>query len=232
MGIGASPMAEPLSSGSGLAGHKVKAVGDKNVSLYGVRIGEAGARQLQQLVPREGWEVEGHLFEKIDFSANRYGELHGRLLHSGIGWVQHYLVRKGLGVVSGAGPYPPALRTALQKAEDQARQDQVGIWAAHQPEQRQDHRILLQEGAYQVVEGQVTAVKKNRSWYYLNFGEDWRTDFTAAISTRYLTRFKEAGLDPEGMHGKRVRLRGKVRPYNGPFMELVHPEQVQVLADQ
>jgi len=44
--------------------------------------------------------------------------------------------------------------------------------------------------------------------------------------------FDRAGIDPTSWKGRRVRVRGWLRKYNGPMIDASHPEQIEVLADQ
>ncbi len=70
-----------------------------------------------------------------------------------------------------------------------------------------------------------------RGRVYLNFGPDWRTDFTIAIAPRDRRRFTRAGLLPGDWDGRRLRVRGWLKRYNGPMIEATHPEQIELLAD-
>jgi len=64
---------------------------------------------------------------------------------------------------------------------------------------------------------------------YINFGDDWKRDFTVAISSKYKVNFK--GLDWKflSLENKWIRIRGQLRTYNGPYMELYFPEQIEFL---
>ncbi len=64
---------------------------------------------------------------------------------------------------------------------------------------------------------------------YLNFGEDWKTDFTIYLSPRTRRLFEREGLDIEDFEGHVVRVRGWLDSYNGPEIEATHPEQIEVL---
>ena len=76
----------------------------------------------------------------------------------------------------------------------------------------------------------VTAAKP-QSRLYLNFGTDWKTDFTVAIDARALKLFKAAGLDPMTWEGRRLRIRGWIKSFNGPLIDVTHPEQIEVLEE-
>lgn len=81
-------------------------------------------------------------------------------------------------------------------------------------------------GRFTRIEGTVTRVYHGREATYLNFGADWRDDFSVTIPKRVLRRFA-ALLD--GIEGKTVRVRGVVEQENGPMVTLGQPEQLEVL---
>ena len=65
---------------------------------------------------------------------------------------------------------------------------------------------------------------------YLNFGLDWRTDFTAVVAAKKAPAFAAAGIELARLAGRAVRLRGWIRRRNGPALTLTHPAQIELLA--
>ena len=65
---------------------------------------------------------------------------------------------------------------------------------------------------------------------YLNFGADYRTDFTISIAPRDLKRFPAEDRLLNGYRGRLVRVRGWLEWRNGPMINVTHPEQIEVLA--
>ena len=84
-------------------------------------------------------------------------------------------------------------------------------------------------GTFQIVEGVVKSADVRGGRAYLNFGADWRTDFTATISPADMKLFRASGIDPRRLAGKRVRVRGWIQSLNGPEIEIAEPEQIEVL---
>jgi hypothetical protein len=82
------------------------------------------------------------------------------------------------------------------------------------------------------VEGRVLVAGKASGRVYLNFGRNWKDDFTAVIGERALPLFAESGLDPLALGGAFIRVRGWVDDKDGPRIEVTHPEQIEVLATQ
>ena len=63
---------------------------------------------------------------------------------------------------------------------------------------------------------------------YLDFGADWRNDFTATVAPTDMGNFRRAGVDPRDYVGKTVRLRGIVQFFHGPEIEIANPQQIEV----
>ena len=82
---------------------------------------------------------------------------------------------------------------------------------------------------YHVVEGiiQKVAIKENR--IYLNFGQNWRNDFTVSIKPESRREFSKQGLRPLEWQGRTVRVRGWLEEYNGPYIEVDHPERIEFI---
>jgi hypothetical protein len=75
----------------------------------------------------------------------------------------------------------------------------------------------------------VSAAVKTRG--YLNFGADWKYDFTATIAPEDMKTFRAAGIDPESYAGKTVRVRGIIEWHNGPEIEIASPDDIEIVPD-
>jgi hypothetical protein len=92
-------------------------------------------------------------------------------------------------------------------------------------------RLWLQEElvARGLIEGTVLNVCEGNARVYLNFAPDWRSDFTISIARKDAASFAAAGLDPQTLAGKRLRVRGWLAWRNGPMIEATHPDQIELL---
>ncbi len=121
----------------------------------------------------------------------------------------------------------PSYRTIERNAFRQAR----GIWARQEP-RRVDHE---QAGRYigwmMSVTGQVSNVHIGPRAIHLNFGRDYRTDFTAVIFRSNLPGLSKQGLlmPVTDYKGKRVQVSGHIKSYNGPEILIDFAEQIKVL---
>lgn len=119
----------------------------------------------------------------------------------------------------------------LYAAEILAHAARRGIWAHPDYALRTPDPAALKAdiGTYQIVEGRVAEAARVRGRIYLNFGDDYRTDFTASIPPEAVPHFTAAQLDPLSLKGRNIRVRGYIRDFNGPSVDLTHPEQIEVL---
>ena len=142
-------------------------------------------------------------------------------------WIQGEMLRRGMARVY-TFKDNRALAAEMLALEKEAREARRGIWAV--PFYR--IRTVTDPGpmdSFQLIEGNVADVAEVRGRTYLNFGEDWKTDFTATIDSGDRRLFASAGIKPAELKGKRLRLRGWVYPRNGPMIDLTHPEQIELL---
>ena len=114
--------------------------------------------------------------------------------------------------------------------ERAARRDGLGIWNNRFYAIRTPQSVRRHIGSFQVVEGRVAKVASVRKNTYLNFGENWRDDFTVTLTGRARQLFLKAGLDPMTLEGTFVRVRGWIKSRNGPMINASHPEQIEVLS--
>ncbi|MBN8543893.1 MAG: hypothetical protein J0M34_06470 [Alphaproteobacteria bacterium] len=74
-------------------------------------------------------------------------------------------------------------------------------------------------GEFVLVKGRVVSTFQTREDLYLNFGENYKTDFTVRIPKRAWKQFGD-------MKGKEIIVRGVLREYNGPMIVADFKEQI------
>jgi len=142
---------------------------------------------------------------------------------------QEVLVADGAARVSPASDDHSAIEKLLS-LEAEARAAGRGLWAMSAYKVFEAGAARGAIGAYNIVEGTAVTAERHASRLYLNFGEDYRTDFTAGAAGRLATRWAKEGIDLASYAGKKLRVRGFVESINGPSIDLKHPLQVEVLA--
>lgn len=191
------------------------------VNLQGIHLFPEAAAYLDQ-------NAVGHSVILREGLVDRYGRMAALVVavdHAGP--VQEEILQQGLGFIYPAVSEDPHV-DAWQAIEKNARQAHRGAWDKHGDTNARDAEKLY--GSYGFVAGTVVTAERVKNKVYLNFGADWRTDFTVAIAARDLRRFKKAGLDVLAYQGVPVRVRGWVKRDFGPMITLTDPHQIEVLS--
>jgi hypothetical protein len=164
------------------------------------------------------------------YDPDRYGRIPAEVFSGGL-WVQSALLREGAAL---AAPdlVSRSCAAALLAIEDGARKARKGLWAS--PRAVLDVEALQREararaGTFVIVEGTATKGALIGGRAYLNFGPDYRTDFTVTVAPPDMRLFRAAKIDLRKWDGRRVRVRGWLELYNGPELSLTVPEALEVL---
>ncbi|MCP5405719.1 MAG: thermonuclease family protein [Pseudomonadaceae bacterium] len=163
---------------------------------------------------------------------DRYGRLLAHIYLQDGTWLNGRMVEDGLAVAyTFADNHLYARRVLL--LEQQAREAKRGLWALPRWRVKDAETCCAPDemGLFQVVEGTVTGSGGDKNFIYLNFGPDYRTDFTIRIARKDLKHFKEWGIKkPDDFYkGKSVRVHGVVQPVYGAMVVVSHPAQVEVV---
>ena len=170
--------------------------------------------------------------------AGRRTDRHGRLLahvfviaaESRI-WVQGHMLKAGLARAYSL-PENTACMDEISSHEQLSRESRAGLWAdaAYRIRSADDVFELLRfRSTYQIVEGRVLNVADVRGRIFLNFGADWRRDFTVSIHGPARRLTSGLGLEPKSLEGRAVRVRGWIDRRGGPFVGVHHPHQIEAL---
>ena len=165
---------------------------------------------------------------------DRYGRILAQLYVKTGGteaWVQHHLVGEGYARAY-ALPGNAACVRELMQAEDDARSARRGLWSSgtFRVFAASDEDALLRlVGRFVVVEGRVASVTRTRRFTYLNFGSDWREDFTVSLATRIVDRVEGGAERLTALEGRTIRARGWIERRNGPAIEVGGFEEIEIL---
>ena len=134
----------------------------------------------------------------------------------------------------------------LLSAEREARGAGRGIWVDPFYDIRDasnPNGLMERIGSFELVEGEIVSATQVRGRLYLNFGEDYRNDFTVTVRERdvkllaaeepwaSLLDAAAGRKDLVALSGKLVRVRGWLDRHNGPEIEISHPEQIEFPGD-
>lgn len=209
--------------------------GDQSViELAGIEVPDdsvAEARDLLAALFENKTAAEILLYQTPSPDKGRINRMQHDLAHlvrkDGHVWVQGAMIANG---VARAMPTPvnPELAEKMYALENEAIKAGKGLWAKDSR-----HRILSADapveslGRISVVEGTVQKISTLSNTTYLNFGPDWRKDFTIGIPTAVRQKMVRQNIDPFKLQGKKLRVRGWIREYNGPYIELEDPVLLQ-----
>lgn len=167
------------------------------------------------------------------YSGGAARDRHGRALahvvraEDGL-WAQGEMLRRGMARVYTFADNRWAAAEML-RLESSARTARAGVWAHPFYAVRPHYDLKGHEGGFHLIEGRVQTAETVKGRTYLNFGSDWRTDFTVYIEGRSRKIFKQAGFDAAALTGVWVRARGWLHIKNGYAVRATHPEQIEIL---
>lgn len=198
-------------------------LGRKNFEKWPLA-GESGSALAAMVLDREVSLAYGG--QRVD----RHGRRLAHLFLADGTWIQGEMLLRGMARVY-SFPDNRAVVAEMLAAESSARRKGAGIWANKWYAVRTPDSLERDVGSFQLIEGRVVEAADVRGTIYLNFGADWRSDFTVKISKRARKSFDASGFDPLALAGRLVRVRGWLDEYNGPMIEATHPEQIEILDD-
>lgn len=185
------------------------------------------AEQIEAFI-RSHFTGETFTFYCLERTRDRHGELVAMAKMADGGWLQSQMIKQGWAWVSSTRDFTHGA-SALYDLEDEARRQGHGLWAFNAYSLKDAAKLNNKVGRFEIVEGKVMAVATVKNVTYINFGNDWRKDFTLKMDWRARKAFEKAGIPVESFAGKRVQVRGWISWYAGPMIELTHVDQIRFL---
>jgi hypothetical protein len=172
----------------------------------------------------------GNIALRGESSPDRYNRIHAVVMLADGLSLQWNLVADGLARVR-LLPGEHLCGEKLLLAEDAARIGHFGLWDGHEYAiwRADDPSLLGQIGLYALVEGRVVSVGAGSRVVFLDFGHNWRRDFTVMVAASEADRFAAAGKKLESLANHTVRVRGMVEENNGPAIRVDDPDAIEVL---
>ncbi|MCC2113233.1 MAG: thermonuclease family protein, partial [Hyphomicrobiales bacterium] len=199
----------------------------RTVRLAGIRLpdGAAATRRLTAQVASAPVALSTG-----DKPTDRYGDLLAQVTTGDGRWLQQHLVAEGDAVVA------PDVETdtcteSLLVAERKARAESAGGWStgAFRVFDAGEPARIDAVGQYVIVSGRVMSVGHTYDTVFLNFGRNWKNDFTITISRDMLPAFRSSRVAPEDLAGRMIRVRGLLRLSGGPAIALFRPEAIEIM---
>ena len=159
--------------------------------------------------------------------SDRYGRTLAQVFADGV-WVQADLVRSGL-MRASPGLADRGCGKLLLKADSEARDAKARHWGDGVFSLRTPDELRNRPGSFQIVEGNGVSASVNSGRAFIDFGADYRSDFTLTVSPADMRTFRQERFDVKSLSGKRIWVRGWIESYNGPEMEIATPLAIEVL---
>jgi len=191
---------------------------------------EQAERALADLV--QGQVVYLHLDAGM---RDRYGRLLAQIFVISAGervWVQEQLLTAGYVRAISSRENRDCIAELLA-AERKARESKTGNWRSGFFSVKPAHSEELLAGlsqSFEIVEGQVQSVAEVKGRTFLNFGANWRRDFTIIIPADVTKQFPPDTLPLARLKGRSMQVRGWIESFNGPSISITHPEQIELLS--
>ena len=158
---------------------------------------------------------------------DRHDHLLAQLVRDDGLWLQGEMLSLGWARVMVA-PDLRELSAEMYAREQAAREARRGIWDNRFYAVRDSTALGPHDlDSFQVVEGRVVSVSISKGQIYLNFGANWRTDFSVRVLRRSVKPFRQLDGDPRQLQGRVLRVRGWLFRHGGSEIEVAMPEQVE-----
>ena len=142
------------------------------------------------------------------------------------------LLKQGLARTLFIGPCAVSREEAYKRLERNAFLAGRGMWSFYKPRQVAHKEAGKFIGKLMSVTGRVQNVFVGPTAVHLNFGSDYRSDFTAVIFRKNLSRLSHQGLQmPVTRYkGLEVEVTGIIKDYNGPEIVIDSADQIRFRA--
>ena len=214
-------------------GDTVEVEGGEKIRLLGINtpeldeaLGHEARERLRELL--EGMTKKVYFQRCVAQERDKYGRILAFIKVGGKD-VQASLLQEGLAVPLNIAPCGLLRIDDYHRLAANARRRGVGIWDRLVRDALSDQMTAQATGQYRGVRGSVRTVFDKGDRIYLNFGQDWRKDFTLVLSQKDVKRFQARGIDPvRDYRGKKMTVYGLLFQSRGTQMELFTPYQIDL----
>jgi hypothetical protein len=197
-------------------------------------IGEHGLKTFEYLQTLENKAIRFYQVREKPNKAdsnrtNRIGEYVGHVVRKDTGaWLQESLLKQGLAQIIPSSVYTEMSDELLANEHD-AIINKRGLWADANYGVVSAETAEFTEGHWMVIEGTIKKTAAVKNTIYLNFGSDYRTDFTVSLSSKLRRAFTQKGIDVLSLTGQTVRVHGWAESYNGLYIDLMATDWLEFI---
>jgi endonuclease YncB( thermonuclease family) len=163
---------------------------------------------------------------------DRHGRRHGYVFLADGRSVHAAMVAAGLARVRWL-PGESACFGAFLAEERVARAARRGLWARPEYAIRRadDPSLGKRNGLYDLIEGRIVSVGHGTRMIFLDFGRNFRQDFTVMVPPPVAEGLAAAGRSADGFADRRVLVRGIIEEAGGPAIRLNDPAEIEFVDD-
>ncbi len=211
-------------------GDTIVTEGGERVRLVGVdapEVGEPFCDQASDFQKKVLLDSRVRLLPCKEEGRDRYGRTLAFVRKGNVD-VGEELLRHGLARTLFLGPCGRSVEPAYRKVERGAFRAARGLWSLQDPRCVSHDEAGRYIGCMMTVTGRVVKVHEGPKAFQLNFGKDYRTDFTIVIFRKDLPRLIREGLAPvtTGYRGRFVEVTGYIKDFNGPEIVVESADQL------
>jgi len=213
-------------------GDTLEIPGGDRVRLLGIDAPERGDPFFDQAV---GMLKELTASRPLNFEMCEDRDIYGRYLATVVSEdvnVNSVLLREGMALPMLIPPCGRMITVNVLAAAAQGALSGKGIYSLRDYEIIPHADAAAHLGKNAMVKGRILGLHKGRKAWHLNFGQDWKTDFTAVLFTDGQRRFLDLGIDPASLVGREVLVIGKIKGYNGPEIIVGGPDRIIPLEEK
>jgi len=204
--------------------------GDK-VRYIGIDTPEFGSPLFIEVKERNSSLVSGKKV-RLEICPEERSDPYGRLLafvYVNEKMVNSILLKEGLATTLIIPPCGLIVEEEFKRVELEAINSRVGLWTDEsKPISHLEAGRYL--GKIKRVSGKIISTYYSGKALFLNYGDDYKRDFTVVIFTEDLDSFTKAGIDPENFYNNKESIvTGRIKAFNGPEIVVRGPEQIKIV---
>lgn len=212
-------------------GDTIEIEGGKLIRYIGINAPEMDMPFYKEATQKNKTLVEGKRI-RLEVCKPEPWDRHGRILawvYTDNTLVNAELLKEGLARTFIIPPCGLERADEFKRLQDETRRKGLGIWATWERDiipVALAHRFI---GQTRWVRGKVMNTYDSGKAVFLNFGTDYKRDFTIVIFSHYLRYFERARIDPGRFYkGKEVLVYGRIREHNGPEVVVETPWEIEI----
>lgn len=146
-------------------------------------------------------------------------------------WIQGAYLLNGWAHVQ-PSPLHTEMATQMLNLQSRAMENKRGLWAEEKQAVLNPDNATEKMNSWAIVEGKIVKTAMSNNTVYLNFGDDWRKDFTIGVEPEIRRQLSKKQISAIDLQGRHIRVYGWIESYNGPFIKLSNAAWLEILPEK